>query len=89
MRNYQAALLGSVLLGHGPQCQIRIQDDPEVSEQQCEFFWSDERVFVRPIDPDGQTYVGGGRLRAQRPIENEEVMRVGRTNLRLLLRING
>ncbi len=88
VRHYQAALSGNVLLGYGPQCQIRIQNDPEMSEQQCEFFWSNEKVFVRPIDPDGQTYVGGGRLRATRPIEHEEVLRVGRTNLRMLVHVN-
>lgn len=84
-KTYEVPLRTTVLLGRGSECQIRL-DDEEIAEAQCEFSWVNDRVYVRDVSPSSATFVGGGRLRVPRPIETEETIRVGRTELRILIR---
>ena len=83
-REYTAPLASRVTLGRGAGCDIRLDDDA-VAEVQCEFMWLDDAVYVRDLAAESPTLVGGAQLRVPRPIEDRDTLRVGHTELRLII----
>ncbi|MBK7674252.1 MAG: VWA domain-containing protein [Candidatus Accumulibacter sp.] len=84
-RRYEARLYDRIFLGNGAKCEICIDDDDEVAETQCEFSWVANSVHVRSLAGNLPTIAGGGQLRGSRRIDDRETIRVGRTELRILI----
>ena len=84
-RVFSAVLGEGLVLGRGQSAGLAIPDDSEISGRHCELIRHGEAVFVRDLDSTNGTYVNGALVSADMKLHHHDVLRIGRTELRVTL----
>jgi VWFA-related protein len=82
---YEVSLRDRATVGQGQLSDLRLDIDPDIAATHCEFSWSDDRLIVRHVAPTGVTCVNGVPIRAPRALENHDVVRIGNTDMRVVI----
>jgi Mg-chelatase subunit ChlD len=81
-RTYEAPLRDRIVIGRGSG-DIQIANDPDVAETECDLTRRNGRIFIKRLNDEAETLVNGTPLPVPRAIEHNDVIRVGRTSLRV------
>jgi hypothetical protein len=82
---YEAELVDRVVLGTNAQCDVCLPGDNSILDRHCEISQRDGFLFIRDLGNPGATAVNGVTIRQPHRIENHDIVRVGRTELRILV----
>lgn len=77
-----------VIVGSGPGCTIRVENDPTITAEHARIFSESRRFYIEDLESSSGTYVDGERI-AKRRLLGGEQLRVGAATLtfKLLRRI--
>lgn len=84
-RTHDLYIEESATLGRAPECNLIIDDDPDISRKHCRIDFRDGSLFVLDLSSTHGTLLNGIRLYGSRPIEDGDKLTLGRTEVRLSL----
>lgn len=87
-KDYRLEFHGEATLGRGRGCELAIPDDSEISTRHCALINKHGALFVRDLDSTNGTSVNGVPIAADYPLQEGDVLGLGRTELRVLLQGN-
>jgi pSer/pThr/pTyr-binding forkhead associated (FHA) protein len=70
-------------LGRAPGCGLSITNDDEVSAHHARLVHEEGRVLLEDLDSTNGTFLNGVAIQIPAPIGDRDVVRIGRTELRL------
>ena len=80
----EVVLVDSLVLGRvSSQCAVYIPGDEKISRQHCELTRKDETLLVRDLDTTNGTRVNGVQIYGVRRLESDDILLLGRTELRI------
>ena len=82
-REYRLRLAGSVVVGRDQGCDLALPDDTEVSGRHCELSLGQRGVELTDLKSSNGTLLNGARVVARERLESGDLIRVGRTELRV------
>jgi len=82
-RAYELNLVERAVLGRGSDCDLTLADDVEISGRHCELVLTGGRVEVRDLGSANGTLLNGASVVARQRIEDGDLIRLGRTELRI------
>lgn len=82
-REYRLNLLGRLVVGRDQGCDLPLPEDTEVSGQHCELTLAGPAVELADLKSRNGTLLNGARVAARRRLESGDLIRVGRTELRV------
>jgi VWFA-related protein len=85
-KDYRLEFSGEAVIGRAEDCQVAIPDDSEISSRHCALVKKERAVFLRDLGSTNGTLVNGVPIAGDYPLQPEDVIGVGRTELRVLLR---
>lgn len=84
-KDHRLEFQGEATLGRGRGCDLAISDDSEISTRHCALIKKHGGLFVRDLDSTNGTSVNGVPIAADYPLQDGDVLGLGRTELRVLL----
>jgi predicted component of type VI protein secretion system len=75
-------IAGEIVIGRDSACQIRIEGDGEVSRCHARVFSQGERFCVEDLKSRNGTFVNDARARGVVPLNDGDVIRIGRRRIR-------
>jgi VWFA-related protein len=79
-------LTNSLTLGRAkPPCDLAFPEDQEISREHCRFLLEDGGVKIMDLGSKNGTLVNGVPVTGKYPLKQDDIIRIGRTELRLLL----
>ncbi len=85
-RVYELNLVEKSTIGRDAECDVTLQgDDPEVSSRHCELGLVGTRVELQDLGSTNGTLLNGARVVARQALESGDLIRVGRTELRITI----
>jgi Mg-chelatase subunit ChlD len=73
-----------VLIGRSPsEADFPLSNDKEISNVHCALVWQDPTIILKDLGSTNGTSVNGVPIRSERRVEHNDVIRVGRSELRL------
>jgi len=84
-RVYELNLVEKATIGRGAECDLMVPDDPEVSSHHCDLAVVGSRVEIQDSGSTNGTLLNGARLVARQALESGDLIRVGRTELRITI----
>ena len=79
-------LTNSLTLGRAkPPCDLAFPEDLEISREHCRFLLEDGAVKIMDLGSKNGTLVNGVPINGKYPLKQDDIIRIGRTELRLLL----
>jgi hypothetical protein len=82
-REYRLSLTGRVVVGRDQGCDLALPDDTEVSGRHCELSLAGRGVELTDLKSSNGTLLNGARVVARERLESGDLIRVGRTELRV------
>jgi hypothetical protein len=82
-REYRLNLLGRLVVGRDQGCDLPLPEDTEVSGQHCELTLAGRAIELADLKSRNGTLLNGARVAARRRLESGDLIRVGRTELRV------
>jgi len=84
---YDVNLVDQAVIGRHPtECAVIIADDSEISARHCQLVREDEAVFVRDLESRNGTLVNGVPIVGRHKLCDDDLLSIGRTNLRCSLK---
>lgn len=83
-REYRVNLVDRLVLGRDSGCDLALPEDTEVSSRHCEITRNGQTISVNDLKSRNGTLLNGARVVARRPLESGDLIRVGRTELRVI-----
>jgi FHA domain/von Willebrand factor type A domain len=83
-REYRVNLVDRVVVGRDSACDLALPEDTEVSSKHCELTRSGPAISLDDLKSTNGTLLNGARVVARRPLESGDLIRVGRTELRVI-----
>jgi len=83
-REYRVNLVDRVVVGRDSSCELALPEDTEVSSQHCEVTRNGEAISLNDLKSKNGTLLNGARVVMRRPLESGDLIRVGRTELRVI-----
>jgi uncharacterized protein YegL len=81
---YEVVLVDRLVLGRvSNQCAVHIPGDEKISRRHCELIRKDETLLVRDLDTTNGTRVNGVQISGVRKLESDDILLLGRTELRI------
>jgi len=76
----------SLIIGRSEnQCGLSLTDDPEVSRKHCELFIGENgKPIILDLDSSNGTFVNGVRIQSNYPLEINDIITIGRVEIRLV-----
>lgn len=84
-RAYDARLYDRLVVGGAAGCEVQVVGDPDVADRHCELAPVEGRIYVRAFEPGRPTWRNGAEVRVPQPIETNDTLRVGGTEMRVLI----
>lgn len=81
-RNLRGVLVGELVIGRDPRCDLVISDDLEVSAQHCVLVRRQDHVILRDIDSTNGTPLNGVPVLGGHRLEIGDLIVIGRTEFR-------
>lgn len=72
-------------LGRAADCALSVAGDDEISSRHARLVSADERVLLEDLGSTNGTYLNGVAIQAPVPVQDRDVIRIGRPQLRLEL----
>jgi VWFA-related protein len=82
-REYRVRLLERVVVGRDKECNLALPEDTEVSGRHCELTLAGRAVELTDLKSTNGTLLNGARVVARQRLESGDLIRVGRTELRV------
>lgn len=82
-REYWFDVMDSVLVGRASNCELCIIGDSEISNQHLLLKVRDSRLWVRDLSSTNGTWINGVPTRNEFPLRNNDLILLGRTELRV------
>jgi VWFA-related protein len=82
-REYRVNLLGRVVVGRNKGCDLALPEDTEVSGRHCELTLAGRAVELADLKSKNGTFLNGARVVARQRLERGDLIRVGRTEVRI------
>jgi hypothetical protein len=82
-REYELSLLERVVVGRDQACDLALPEDSEVSGRHCELTLAGRAVELTDLKSRNGTLLNGARVAARQRLESGDLIRVGRTELRV------
>jgi LPXTG-motif cell wall-anchored protein len=80
----EVVLVDRLVLGRvSNQCAVHIPGDEKISRQHCELIRKDETLLVRDLDTTNGTRVNGVQISGVCRLESDDILLLGRTELRI------
>jgi pSer/pThr/pTyr-binding forkhead associated (FHA) protein len=84
-KRYELKLTGSAKLGRESKCDLSFPDDPEMSREHCLIELTNGKLLISDLKSENGTYLNGVKLFGRRPLENGDLLHLGRTQMRILV----
>jgi len=82
-QTHKLDVVDSVLLGRAPNCDLCIVEDSEISSQHALLKLREGRIWVRDLNSTNGTWVNGVPIHNEYPLRNDDLLLLGRTELRV------
>jgi hypothetical protein len=80
---YELQVARPVVIGRGQSCALSIPGDDEISRNHAQIESRDGRLVILDLDSTHGTFVNGVPVRHERLLEPGDILRLGRTELKL------
>ena len=84
-RDYRLEFYGEAVLGRAEGAGMVIEGDSEISSRHCALVAKDRAIFVRDLESTNGTQVNGVPIAGDYPLQDGDILGIGRTELRILL----
>jgi pSer/pThr/pTyr-binding forkhead associated (FHA) protein len=86
-KTYDVNLVDQAVIGRHPtECAVIVADDTEISARHCQLVREDGAVFVRDLESRNGTLVNGVPIVGRHKLCDDDLLSIGRTNLRCSLK---
>ena len=82
---YEVNLTDRLVIGRAADCDVALTDDKEVSRNHCELTLEDEVIRIADLGSKNGTLVNGVPISGSYQLQNDDIILVGRTELRVTL----
>jgi VWFA-related protein len=82
---YEVNLMNRLVIGRAANCDVALTEDKEVSRNHCELTLEDEVVRIADLGSKNGTLVNGVPISGSHQIHNDDIILVGRTELRVMM----
>ena len=73
-----------MVLGSDPAVShLVFEQDREIAPAHCEIFFEAGRLYLRNLATTGDTFLNGVALTARQSLEEQDVLKIGRTEMRI------
>ena len=73
-----------VVLGSDPSVShLVFEQDHEIAPAHCEIFFEEGRLYLQNLATDRQTFLNGVALTARQSLDEQDVLKIGRTEMRI------
>ena len=77
-------IIDRVVLGSDPAVShLVFEQDREIAPAHCELFFEAGRLYLRNLATTGDTFLNGVALTARQSLEEQDVLKIGRTEMRI------
>jgi len=82
-REYRLNLMERLVVGRDQGCDVALSEDTEASDRHCELTMNGHTIELADLNSRNGTLLNGARIVARRRLESGDLIRVGRTELRV------
>jgi len=82
---YEVDLTDRLVIGRGPNCDVALTEDKEVSRNHCELTLEDEVIRIADLGSKNGTLVNGVPIIGSYQLQDDDIILVGRTELRVTM----
>jgi VWFA-related protein len=82
---YEVNLTDRLVIGRADNCDVPLTDDKEVSRNHCELTLEDEVIRIADLGSKNGTLINGVPISGSYQLQNDDIILVGRTELRVTL----
>ena len=84
-RVYELKLIEKATIGRDAECELPLPDDSEVSSRHCELALVGSRIQIQDLGSTNGTLLNGARMVGRQALESGDLIRLGRTELRITI----
>ena len=81
---FEIEIVDRVVLGSDPaSSHLVFEQDREIAPAHCEIFLEEGRLYLQNLATTGDTFLNGVALTARQSLEEQDVLKIGRTEMRI------
>ena len=81
---FEIEIVDRVVLGSDPAAShLVFEQDREIAPAHCEIFLEEGRLYLQNLATTGDTFLNGVALTARQSLEEQDVLKIGRTEMRI------